>query len=81
MIRMTLPKTAALALAAFGPTLAPLVAQQQVDQATLIERRAEKLKKPFLTHAPWTTDYDAARQRAKDQNKLIFAYFTRSYAH
>ena len=49
-------------------------------QEQLIELRAKKLAKSVF-HAPvWETDYDAARARAKSEGKLIFAYFTRSYA-
>jgi hypothetical protein len=30
--------------------------------------------------APWQTDFDAAREQGKQEGKLLFAYFTRSYA-
>ncbi len=40
----------------------------------------EKIAKPFVKHGGWMMDYDAAREKAKEENKLIFAYFTRSYA-
>jgi hypothetical protein len=46
----------------------------------LTKLRAEKLAKPVFTHAPWVTDFDKAREQAKQQNKLLFTYFTRSYA-
>ncbi len=39
-----------------------------------------KLKEAFLTKASWLTDYDKARETAKKESKLIFAYFTRSYS-
>lgn len=38
-----------------------------------------KLEEPFLTKAPWITDYDKAREEASKSGKAIFAYFTRSY--
>ena len=50
-------------------------------QAELAKKLEEKLAKPFLGVAKWTTDYDGARARAKEEHKLIFTYFTRSYAY
>lgn len=44
------------------------------------ERLAEKMAKPFVKNAAWETDYDKAREKAAADGKLIFAYFTRSYA-
>ena len=43
-------------------------------------KRDQKLKEPFLTKATWITDYDKAREESKKSGKMIFAYFTRSYA-
>lgn len=54
---------------------------QQADQAELQRRRAEKVQKEVFGRAPWMFDFDAARAAAKESGKLIFAYFTRSYAH
>ena len=44
------------------------------------EKLAAKMAKPFIANAAWETDYDKARERAAADGKLIFAYFTRSYA-
>jgi len=44
------------------------------------DKLAQKLTKDFVKNAAWVTDYEEARTRAKAENKLIFAYFTRSYA-
>ncbi len=44
------------------------------------EKLQKKLKAPFLKSVAWELDYDAALKKAKDQNKVIYAYFTRSYA-
>jgi len=52
----------------------------QPTQQDLVAKRAEKLAKDFLKKADWITDYDQARAAAKKSDKLIFAYFTRSYA-
>lgn len=57
-----------------------LPAQNQKSQEELTKLRAEKLAKPVFTKAPWLTDYDQAREQAKKEHKLLFAYFTRSYA-
>lgn len=46
----------------------------------LVRKRDAKLAEPWLKKAAWFTDFDAARQAARDQRKLIFAYFTRSYS-
>ncbi|MEZ5963551.1 MAG: hypothetical protein R3F56_06865 [Planctomycetota bacterium] len=59
---------------------ASLLAQQK-SQEELIKLRDEKLAKAVFTLADWHTDYDAVRAEAKKTGKLIFAYFTRSYAH
>ncbi|MFQ5506037.1 MAG: hypothetical protein ACE5F1_14750 [Planctomycetota bacterium] len=55
-------------------------ASAQGSQEDLAARRDKKLKSAFLQKADWITDYDKARARAKQSGKLIFAYFTRSYA-
>lgn len=47
---------------------------------SLEERRDKKLQSAFLKQAPWFTDYDKARAEAAKAGKLIFAYFSRSYA-
>ncbi len=48
---------------------------------SLEEKRDEKLKAPFLSQAAWITDYAKAKEEAGKNGKLIFAYFTRSYAY
>ena len=42
--------------------------------------RAEKMALDVFQHNGWTFDYDEARERAKKEGKVIFTYFTRSYA-
>jgi hypothetical protein len=54
--------------------------RQSPDQETLIERRDKKLASKFLQNATWITNYDKARAEAKKSKKLIFGYFTRSFA-
>jgi hypothetical protein len=93
MIRSRLILEAAalpLLLAAAGPAQerpaarilpAPAGAQPQPSQEDLVRRRDEKLALPAFKKPAWTFDYDAARAEAKKSGKLIFTYFSRSYAH
>ena len=55
--------------------LATIVSAQDMES-----RLAEKLEKDFVKNAAWEMDFDAAKQKAKESGKLIFAYFTRSYS-
>ena len=58
-----------------------LLAMASMSSAqTMEERLAEKLKEPFATNVPWVLDYADAMKKAKDEKKIIFAYFTRSYS-
>lgn len=52
---------------------APLLGQAAQDPTELLRA---KLASPFLEHADWTTDYDAARRAAKERDQLVFGYFT-----
>ena len=63
-----------LALILFG------LAAAHAQDEHLRELLEKKLSSPFLAKAPWELDYDAARAKAKETGKPIFAYFTRSYA-
>ncbi|MEY4674349.1 MAG: hypothetical protein RL148_2133 [Planctomycetota bacterium] len=55
-------------------------APQGKSQEALIKLREEKLAKEVFKKAPWMFDFDKARETAKKEGKLIFTYFTRSYA-
>ena len=55
-------------------------AQSRPAQSRLERLRDKKLELPFLEKANWITDYDKARAIAKKEKKLIFTYFTRSFA-
>lgn len=44
------------------------------------DKYKEKLKKDFVSKIPWETSLEAAKAKAAAQKKLIFGYFTRSYA-
>jgi hypothetical protein len=58
---------------------APAFAQGGNDEE-LRAKRAAKVAEAWFTSNPWTDDYDVAQQRAKESGKVIFGYFTRSYA-
>ncbi|MEM7199620.1 MAG: hypothetical protein AAF628_05100 [Planctomycetota bacterium] len=53
------------------------VAAQDADFVSL---RENKLQAAFLANGDWATDFDDARDRARRSGKVIFAYFTRSFA-
>jgi len=38
-----------------------------------------KLAQPFVKNAAWVMDYDQALQASRASQRLVFAYFTRSY--
>ncbi len=71
-------RRSALAAAVLLAVAAPLAAAPAQDD--LVRKRDGKLASPFLKKAPWVTDYTTARAASKASGKLIFAYFTRSYA-
>jgi hypothetical protein len=74
---MTHLRSAAIALL-FLAIPASAIAQ---DQDQMKKNLDEKLAKTFVKSSPWILDYDEAKAAAKKANKLIFAYFTRSYAN
>ena len=61
----------------------PVVATAQrkpADPADLRAKLEKKLAKPFVKGGGWLLDYDVARAKAKEDKKLVFVYFTRSFA-
>ncbi len=50
------------------------------EQAKLQAKYEKKIAKDFVSYGNWMLDYDAARAKAKAEGKLLFTYFTRSYA-
>ena len=50
------------------------------EQEVLQNKLESKLSEEWVSKQNWTTDYDLARRRSAESGKLIFAYFTRSYA-
>ncbi len=49
----------------------------QSQEYRLLEER--KLSRPVFRAASWTTDFDEAMAQGKKQDKLVFAYLTRSF--
>ncbi len=59
---------ALLALPAFG----------QVDEMKKLHQA--KLGEAWIKANAWHTDFDAAKDEAFENDKLVFVYFTRSYS-
>lgn len=57
-----------------------LIKADQEKQDKYSAGRSEKFAKPVFEKANWLFDYDEARAEAERSGKLLFAYFTRSYA-
>ena len=53
---------------------------QDSAQAELQAAYEKKVSESWFTDNAFTDDYDVARERAKEQGRPIFAYFTRSYS-
>ena len=67
-------------LRAPAAALALLLAFSAAASAQSLEEKLQaKLQEPFVSNAEWQTDFDAAKKKAADEGKVIFAYFTRSY--
>jgi hypothetical protein len=64
-------------LLALGALAGTAVAQDANDYQAKYEK---KLQKDFVSYGGWITDYDVARETAKKEGKVIFAYFSRSYS-
>jgi ribosomal protein S17E len=47
---------------------------------SMTERYQQKLEKEFVSNTAWVKSLDTAKSKAAKENKLIFGYFTRSYA-
>ena len=78
MISMTVRSLALLSLAGL---LSPgLIAQQQLDQEKMKANYAEMQTHSWFTGGGWITDFAAAKAKAAETGKPIFAYFTRTYS-
>ena len=52
----------------------------QLTQTELKQRRDRKLAKAVFQANAWETNYPEVLAQSKREGKLVFAYFTRSYA-
>lgn len=57
-----------------------VAAPQEKEQAELTQLRDEKVAAAVFKLTNWSFEYEAALARAAKEDKLVFAYFTRSYA-
>jgi len=55
-------------------------AAAQDAQDALKKKYEEKIAEPWVAHGGWRLDYEKALEEAGKSGKLIFAYFSRSYA-
>ncbi len=53
---------------------------QDAEQERFKKSYEKALTAEFISHGNWITDYDLARERAKKEGKVIFVFFSRSYA-
>jgi hypothetical protein len=58
--------------------VAAAAAAQELASPDSAKLYAAKLAKPFFKNAAWTEDYEKALRLAREKNKPIFAYFTRT---
>ena len=65
---------------AAGLLLTPAASSRGAGQRDLQDRYEKKLAKEFIEYGGWITDYDAARTKAKEEGKVLFVYFSRSYS-
>lgn len=72
-------RTLAPFVAAVLAAAAPAAAQDQTREE-LVARFEQKLAEPFAVEGPWMVDFEAALKRAQAEDKLVFVYYTRSYA-
>lgn len=50
------------------------------EQARFKQNLEEKLSLEFVKSGGWLLDYDEARARAAKEKKVLFVYFTRTFA-
>ncbi|HEX9794310.1 MAG TPA: hypothetical protein VGC54_10040 [Planctomycetota bacterium] len=63
-----------------GALLTAPAAAQGPSQAELQAKYEAKLAHEWIEEGGWETDFDQAKARAKAEGKVLFAYFSRSYA-
>ncbi|MEZ5990559.1 MAG: hypothetical protein R3F30_15895 [Planctomycetota bacterium] len=71
-------RTLSLVLGVLG--LVPGLRAQDPDPVVMQEKLDAKLGEPWVEKGGWITDFAKAKEVAKKEKKLVFAYFTRSYS-
>ena len=77
---MRLPTRILLRSLAAGLLFAPVLSAGEPGQDDLRRKYEKKLQLEFIDYGGWITDYDEARAKAKAEGKVLFVYFSRSYA-
>ncbi len=77
IISKLFPAVVLMAVAGDGVTQ---VRSRVYDQDDMLHRKTELLAEAWLGKANWVMSYAEAKAKAKQSGKMIFAYFTRSYA-
>ncbi len=77
---ITAMKTSTLLSTVVAGLVAVSAAPAQSDQADLQAKYEKKISEDWVGHGGWILDFDEALAKAKKENKLVFAYFTRSYS-
>ncbi len=63
-----------------GLLLLACAVSAQSQQEEMQANYDKKLKKDFMSKVSWERDFAAAKAKAAKENKLLLAYFSRSYA-
>jgi hypothetical protein len=66
-------------LGAAGLTIA-LAVSAMAQSSDLQAKYEAKLALEFVEFGGWITDFDAAKAKAEEEGKVLFVYFSRSYA-
>lgn len=53
---------------------------KQPSQDDLKAKYEAKLQEAWFVDGGWSVDFAGAKERAKKENKVVFAYFSRSYS-
>ena len=61
-------------------SVAPAVWAAPQSSDDLQAKYEAKLAHDFVEFGGWVTDFDKAKARAKQEDKVLFVYFSRSYA-
>ena len=77
---MSLPTRFVLRSLTAALLFAPVLSAAGPSQDDMKKKYEDKLALEFVEYGGWITDYDAARAKAKEEDKVLFVYFSRSYS-